>query len=176
MKMKKEELFDLADKDELEFNKISDLKLFLKDFLGPKLILPIVVGKKGSSRNLWDTFDAPPLTYATELTVMNYMEYLNCMERSRAHEEFNGLVYYGFLEHKSKDYLDSHILTALVHSARDEHLTQSFKIDFYFSCVDKLTGGINIGYQAASKIETTKLEESAKGFEGPNLDYRNVLI
>ena len=81
--MDKTALFALRREGERKFDKVSELRLFLNDFLGKKLTFPMVVGYESFGEKEWEVKDLLPLTPSTELTVKNYLECLRNLEQGK---------------------------------------------------------------------------------------------
>ncbi len=166
--MDKKSLFALKKKHIKEFDKISDLRLFLKNLLGERLILPVVVGEYDLK-----IINLNPLTKTTELTVRNYLEGLKNLEQSKVTEMFcYGAVYQGITSlHYSN--LDSHILRGyVIEKGRLQH-PQTFNLDFYYSQTRHTSSkDEKTGYETVSNMSKTMLDEICARFVGPNIEYK----
>jgi hypothetical protein len=73
--------------------------------------------------------------------------------------------------------LDSHILGVSVRQVGSGRSVQSFDLNFYFSH-KRISGSPyeRSGYEAASELSKTRLEEVCKRFAGPNVAYKRIMI
>lgn len=174
--MKAKELYALRREGERKFDKISDLRGFLTDLLGEKLILPMVVGYMQFGEKEWEVANLQPLTTSTELTVRNYLEGLKNIEQSNRQDLFSGRIFYDGVETLHYSNWDSRIISAEVRQIGERSPIQTFDLDLHFSHIGHSgSSDEKTGYEAAAKVTETELEKACKRFSGPNTHYARIL-
>ena len=164
--MNKLDLYSLRKKRIKEFDKIPELKKFLDDILGKKLILLTVVGYsdfpyRGKIEKLY------PSSNIAKLTVQNYLECLKQITEEKS-ELFTGKIRYSGIDSFHYSNYDSEILQVCLWQKTTKRLVQTFDISFYYSATRSVGPDKRRNeYTALSSIPQTLLEKMCKKFVGP---------
>ena len=173
--MKQKELYELREKPSKNFNKISNLRIFLENLLGENLIFPLVVGYEDMDKKHWQIKNLSPLSNSTILTIQNYLEAIKNLEQKKESKIFKGGIVYNGLDIFHHSQKDTFILGAGITQEKTKQALQSFDLEIYlgYSGYDLLETN-KVGYNAISKISPTRLEQVCNRFVGPNFDIKHL--
>ncbi|MBM3247757.1 hypothetical protein FJZ17_04445 [Candidatus Pacearchaeota archaeon] len=175
--MDEKELFALRHKGIQDFSSPRELRLFLQTLFGKDFVLPMVVGVRDfPPEPNWEVVPLEPLNTPDRLTVENYLEALKALEEENKKPRiYTGRVVFEGVESLHYSNWDTLLLNARVRKEADKET--SFDLDIHFSSKEAEDSARKaIGYCAASKISESELQRVCSRFQGPNLDYRRLLI
>jgi len=181
--MNDQELFALRKSQGRDFASPKELRIFLESMLGTDFVCPMVVGPEDFPEIGWKIFNLKPLNIPDRTTVENYLEALKDLqeiqENPRNSKKYCGRLYCHGVHSTHYSNLDTNILNASVRQVKKEGGIEipSFGLSFYFSSKEeKGIDGKVIGYCASSSLTQTELQKTCERFQGPNRDYRRLLI
>ena len=173
--MNETELFELRQHPPEEFQEIGKLREFLENIFEPDFVFPMVVGYRDWSTNNWEIKKLNPLSEEDLLTVRTYLAGLRAFESNQEGQEFRGSLYYSGIDNNTRESIDDSILQVFVKEKMNTSQSYSLYLN-YSTAPNPPFANDKVGYAAASKICETRLEKLASRFQGPNKEYRRLMI
>jgi len=174
--MDKKDLFELRKEGFGDFDNVKELGLFLNGLFGSDFTFPLVIGYENFSSD-WKVKRLSALTTSAELTVRTYLECLNVLASGDRAEEFAGNMLYKGIDSAHYSNWDIVILSTDIWERGGNSHPQTFNLKIHLSHRNASgSEDSKAGYEAVSKIDPTRLEESCERFVGPGVKYKNLLI